>query len=162
MPSPRAQSNPVPQTSPEREPNAGSLAPSRSRRFLSSQTTTEDRLLLRPDPRSARAAREFVRRTCARWELDTVLEPALLVVSELVTNAVHHARTRVTVGLLLRTDHLLVEVEDVDCRPPVLQHNDRDAVGGRGLILIDAVSRRWGSQPCPLGKVVWAELALTR
>ena len=162
MPSPRPQSHPEPETNPEWESNPGSLAASGGRRFLSPQTTREDRLLLQPEPRSARAAREFVRRTCTRWELDTVLEPALLVVSELVTNAVHHAQTCVTVGLRLRTDHLLVEVEDQDRRPPVLQHNDRDALGGRGLILIDAVSRRWGSQPCPLGKVVWAELALTR
>lgn len=129
---------------------------------MSPQTTREDRLVLQPVPRSARAAREFVRRTCTLWELETVVEPALLVVSELVTNAVRHARTGLTVGLRLRTDHLLVEVEDQDSRPPVLQHNDRDALGGRGLILIDALSRSWGSQPCPVGKVVWAELALTR
>ena len=161
MPSPRSPSSPEPETSPEWESNPGSIAASGGRR-LSPETTRQDRLLLQPEPSSARAAREFVRRTCTRWELEPLLEPALLVVSELVTNAVHHAQTCVTVGLRLRTDHLLVEVEDEDSRPPVLQHNDREAVSGRGLILIDALSRRWGSQPSPLGKVVWAELALTR
>ncbi len=42
------------------------------------------------------------------------------------------------------------------------QHNDWDALGGRGLMLVDALSDRWGSQPCPFGKVVWAELQLVR
>ncbi|MBA2577093.1 MAG: ATP-binding protein [Euzebyaceae bacterium] len=36
------------------------------------------------------------------------------------------------------------------------QHNDWDALGGRGLMLVDALSTRWGSQPCPFGKLVWA------
>jgi len=40
------------------------------------------------------------------------------------------------------------------------QHNDWDALGGRGLMLVDALSARWGSQPCPFGKFVWAELPL--
>ncbi len=162
MPTPRQPSNPEPETNPERGSNPGSIAASGVRRFLLPKQTREDCLQLPPEPRSARAAREFVRGTCTRWELEPVLEPALLVVSELVTNAVLHAGTLVAMRLRARTDHLLVEVEDEDSRPPVLQHNDRHAVSGRGLILIDALSRRWGSQPCPLGKVVWAELALSR
>ena len=160
MTSLRPPSNPTPEPDPEWESNPESIAAT-GVRLLSSRTTRTDHLLLEPEPRAARAARTFVRLTCARWDLDSVLEPALLVVSELVTNAVRHARTRLTVGLLLRSDHLLVEVEDEDSRPLVLHHNDQDAVDGRGLILIDAMARKWGSRPRPLGKVVWAELALT-
>lgn len=99
--------------------------------------------------------------TCTRWEVQPVVEAALLVVSELVTNAVNHARSPVTVCLQLRRDHLLVNVGDEDSRLPVLQRNEWDALGGRGLTLVDAISRTWGAQSCPGGKSVWAELLLT-
>ena len=118
-------------------------------------------VVLRPDPQTAAAARDFLRCTCLQWGLEPMLDVALLVVSELVTNAVVNARSQVTVRLRLRPDRLLIEVEDEDSRLPVLQrHNDWDALGGRGLMLVDALSDRWGSQPCPFGKVVWAELPL--
>lgn len=120
-----------------------------------------EQVVLGPDPQSAAAARDFLRCTCLQWGLEATLEAALLVVSELVTNAVVHARSQVTVRLRLRSDHLLVEVEDEDDRLPVLhKHTDWEALGGRGLTLIDALSARWGSQPCPFGKIVWAELPL--
>jgi len=125
------------------------------------RTNGDVQVVLRPDPQTAAAARDFVRCTCILWGLEATLDPALLVVSELVTNAVVNARSQVTVRLRLRPDHLLVEVEDQDSRLPVLQqHNDWDALGGRGLMLVDALSARWGSQPCPFGKLVWAELTL--
>lgn len=120
-----------------------------------------EQVVLGPDPQAAAAARDFLRRTCRQWGVEAMLDAALLVVSELVTNAVVNARSQVTVRLRLHPDHLLVEVEDEDGRPPVLQeHTDDDALGGRGLVLVDALSARWGSQPCPIGKVVWAELPL--
>ncbi len=122
----------------------------------------DEQFVLRPDPRAAAAARRVVRSTCTLWDLEELtLDAALLVVSELVTNAVVHTRSQVTVRLRLRPDRLLVEVEDQDSRLPVLQeHDGSDALGGRGLPLVDALSARWGSEPCPAGKVVWAELLL--
>lgn len=121
----------------------------------------DEQVVLRPNAQAAAAARDFVRRTCALWSLEAALDAALLVVSELVTNAVVNARSQATVRLRLRPDHLLVEVEDEDSRLPVLQqHNEWDALGGRGLILVDAMAARWGSRPGPFGKLVWAELTL--
>lgn len=121
----------------------------------------DEQVVLHPDLTAALAARDFVRCTCLRWGLEDMLDAALLVVSELVTNAVVYARSPVTLRLRLRPDHLLVGVEDEDCRLPVLQrHNDWGALGGRGLLLVDALSARWGSQPAPFGKIVWAELPL--
>ncbi len=119
-------------------------------------------VVLRPDPKAAAAGRDFVHRTCLLWGLEATLDAAVLVVSELVTNAVVHGRSQVTVRLRLRLrpDRLLIEVEDEDSRLPVLQDNDWDALGGRGLMLVDALAARWGSQPCPCGKLVWAELPL--
>ena len=117
--------------------------------------------MLRPNPQAAAAGRDFVRSTCSRWGLEATLDVALLVTSELVTNAVVNARSQVTLRLRVRPDRLLVEVEDEDSRMPVLQQdNGWDALGGRGLMLVDALAARWGSQPCPFGKVVWAELPL--
>lgn len=119
-------------------------------------------VVLRPDPRAAAAARDVVRSTGTLWDLEEeTLDATLLVVSELVTNAVVNTRSEVTVRLRLRPDRLLVEVQDEDSRLPVLQeHNDWDALGGRGLPLVAALSTRWGAHPCPAGKVVWAELQL--
>ncbi len=130
-------------------------------RARASVAVSDEQVVLPPDPQAAAAARAFVQCTCVLWDLQATLDPALLVVSELVTNAVVNARSQVTLRLRLRPDHLLVEVEDEDSRLPVLQqHNDWDALGGRGLMLVDALSVRWGSQPCPFGKLVWAELPL--
>lgn len=121
----------------------------------------DEQVVLRPDPQAVAAGRDFVRCTCILWGIEETLDAALLVVSELVTNAVVNARSQSTLRLRLRHDHLLVEVEDEDSRLPVLQqHNDWDALGGRGLMLVAALSARWGSQPCPFGKIVWAELPL--
>ena len=120
-----------------------------------------DRVVLRPDPQSPGVARAFVGGACARWGIEPLLDSAQLVVSELVTNAVSNARgSNVTVDLRLHADHLRIEVEDEDSRLPLLQRNDWEALGGRGLVLIEALSRDWGCQPCPAGKIVWAELAL--
>lgn len=121
----------------------------------------DQQVVLSPEPQAVAAARAFVRRTGTLWGLESTLDSALLVVSELVTNAVVNARSQVTVRLRLEPDQLVVEVEDEDSRLPVLQqHNDWDALGGRGLMLVDALAARWGSQPCPFGKVVWAALVL--
>jgi anti-sigma regulatory factor (Ser/Thr protein kinase) len=95
-----------------------------------------EQVVLGPDPQTAAAAaRDFLRCTCLQWGFEATLDAALLVVSELVANAVVHARSQVTVRLRLCSDHLLVEVEveDEDNRLPVLhKHTDWDALGGRG------------------------------
>lgn len=83
----------------------------------------------------------------------------MFVVSELVTNAVGNARSQVTVAWRLG-DCLIVEVHDEDSRPPVMQRPDWEALGGRGLWLVDAISQSWGTRPSRLGKIVWARLPL--
>ena len=101
-----------------------------------------------------------VRRTVSSW-LEPRVGPAvglgdlLLVVSELVTNAVLHART--TARFVLRWDGRCarVEVTDGDRQPPRVPV-EAPAVGGRGLFLVDRLSSEWGSDPAPSGKTVWA------
>ena len=81
----------------------------------------------------------------------------MLVTSELVTNAIEHARTPATLQLRRRPRYLYVAVLDGARTEPVRRHDrDPEAVGGRGLHMVGVVSTRWGHLLRPDGKVVWA------
>ncbi len=113
---------------------------------------------LRPVPASAGIARRFVDTTLAGWGMADAAEMATLLVSELVTNAILHARSDVDVSLDASTRSLRVEVRDGSPVQPVLRHYEDDVMTGRGLSLVDAFSSSWGVQPLAAGKVVWFEL----
>lgn len=86
------------------------------------------------------------------------VQDVLLVITELVDNVVQH-----TTGggeLYLRRDDgtVWVEVHDYSRIFPRLQRTDHRRPGGRGLLLVAAVTDRWGSEPTPTGKLVWARL----
>jgi len=82
----------------------------------------------------------------------------LLVVSELVTNAVVHARSASQVVATHRSRRVRVDVYDNDVNPPVVRApEDHDGPGGFGLNMVAAVSDRWGWEPTASGKRVWAE-----
>jgi serine phosphatase RsbU (regulator of sigma subunit)/anti-sigma regulatory factor (Ser/Thr protein kinase) len=83
---------------------------------------------------------------------------ALLVVSELVTNAVRQGDGRVRVTLEASEGSLLIEVFDSDHRMPTLNESALDSTGGRGLHLIDTVCDEWGVREDLDGKTVWARL----
>lgn len=108
---------------------------------------------------SPRLAREFARLTCVGWNLDDLLDDALLLVGELVTNAVMHTDSAPVVRLELRRDVFSVAVRD-DVPGEV---NMRDPGGGvagiHGLLLVAQIATAWGSSPTSTGgKVVWATL----
>lgn len=85
-------------------------------------------------------------------------DPADLLLTELATNAVVHARTPFTVELHLDVD-LRVSVADGDrVGQPVLRPLSDEGEAGRGLPLVAALSERWGVTPAPDGKVVWFEV----
>ncbi|MFF5505823.1 ATP-binding protein [Streptomyces roseolus] len=115
-------------------------------------------------PDSVAVARRLVVAVLARWNLpEDLADRARLVVSELVTNALVHARTcgasiRVTVTRI-EDDHVQVAVTDLDRRPLIPRHAGPDDEGGRGLDLVAALSLRWGYERRHWGKRVWAELA---
>ena len=93
------------------------------------------------------------------WSMHEV-DDLCLVTSELATNAVVHARTSfgVVVGLM---DHsIVVEVTDGSDVLPVLERYPSRCESGRGLLLVDALSQRWGADLVPAGKTVWAVLGL--
>jgi anti-sigma regulatory factor (Ser/Thr protein kinase) len=86
-----------------------------------------------------------------------------LLVSELVTNAVVHAHSRARVVIVTGNDRadVRIEVHDDAREPPRMGGFDPDALSGRGLALVDAMSDRWGvepSGPTHPGKRVWFEL----
>ena len=104
-------------------------------------------------------ARRFVHEaTCAVHGADLV-DASVLCASELVANALRHGSPPVT--LALRCDELTgveLRVTDGDPRPPVLRDVDLDALGGRGMLLVDGLSDAWGVAPTEGGKAVWCRL----
>jgi anti-sigma regulatory factor (Ser/Thr protein kinase) len=92
---------------------------------------------------------------------DDVAGRTLLVVSELVTNAVRHARTGWVLSLVRRpTGTVGVRVSDTGTGTPAIRLAPLDATSGRGLVLVAVMSEDWGWDPSPTGgKVVWAEVA---
>ncbi|QWZ09924.1 ATP-binding protein [Nocardioides panacis] len=116
------------------------------------------------DDRSASAsrARAFVRRRLEEHCLSPLGDDVQVVVSELVTNAVRHARTPVTVTLHAFDLTLLLEVQDGSAvRPARGAAPDVLATHGRGLHIVGILSRDWGTDALPDGgKSVWAEFGL--
>jgi anti-sigma regulatory factor (Ser/Thr protein kinase) len=120
-----------------------------------------DRIELHPSASSPARARRFLSERSTAWSLPEPLGDQLaLVASELVTNAVLHAHTPLTLTVELRDDHVRVSVRDGSSAPAALRHYRQDALTGRGLGVIAAVSRAWGVEPAVDGKVIWAEFDL--
>ncbi|GAB2758369.1 SpoIIE family protein phosphatase [Streptomyces bullii] len=114
-------------------------------------------------PQAVGHARRFTRRTLRSWGVTEGIDPVLLVVSELVTNALVHTDGQVRLDLTLVNDRMRVAVADASPRSPVKPTSiGWEATGGRGILLVEAVSTAWGTVPASGGKHVWAELAVRR
>jgi anti-sigma regulatory factor (Ser/Thr protein kinase) len=117
------------------------------------------RIALPRNPSSVGAARRFIAARTAAWSFpEPAADQLVLIGSELVTNAVLHARTELTLTLELREDRVRISVKDRSKAPATLRHYRADALTGRGLGVVAALSDRWGVSTAPDGKVVWAEL----
>jgi anti-sigma regulatory factor (Ser/Thr protein kinase) len=119
----------------------------------------EATIRLSPHPTSARAAREFVDQTLNGWGRPEQTEAAVLLTSELVTNAIIHARTQVAVTVRAADEGLRVMVVDESEEQPSPRWETDELGGGRGLKLVDALAASWGVAPEAGGKAVWFELA---
>jgi anti-sigma regulatory factor (Ser/Thr protein kinase) len=123
---------------------------------------------LSPTGASCSVARDFTSTTLRSWGLPEVTEDAVVVVSELVTNAVRHgippadapAGDRPVKLTLVRNGRFVVcIVADPGSRNPTMRTPDHACEGGRGLHIVEALSRTWGWTPLPgMGKAVWAAL----
>ncbi|MER5912675.1 SpoIIE family protein phosphatase [Streptomyces sp. NPDC001982] len=110
------------------------------------------------DPAAVRRARALVREQLHAWGLTAPADHAVLMAGELVTNAVLHARSRDVQLRLVRADTLLCEVEDDDPTLPTLLGAGPGAESGRGLRVVSALARAWGTSRTSAGKTVWFEL----
>lgn len=119
-------------------------------------------------------SRHFLRLTLGKWQAAFIEDDALLIASELVTNAITatgiltgsptwgelEKLNLVHVRLVGLEDSVVIEVWDVSEQVPMLRKADDDAEGGRGLLLVRHLAKRWGFHATGAGKVVWAELAV--
>ena len=115
-----------------------------------------------PAPSAVGAARRFLASTLTDWGADTVLPDALVVVSELATNAIKHASSPFLVALRRTGAHVRISVQDVSQKPAQPRHASLEATGGRGLDLVAKLSADWGVRSDADGKFIWADLALSQ
>ncbi|MFI1046349.1 SpoIIE family protein phosphatase [Streptomyces griseoruber] len=112
-------------------------------------------------PDAVMHARRFTARTLRRWKVAEAGDAVLLVVSELVTNALVHTTGPVRLDLVLRGDRVRVGVSDASPRAPAKPVIvDWESTGGRGLMLVEAMSESSGSVPVAGGKQVWSEIVV--
>jgi hypothetical protein len=121
---------------------------------------------------SARRHTADVIRSWAPNTVDEVTDRAKSLTTELVANAVKASidpdgpatprgrQEEIVLRLTSRGTSLVIEVWDSDDTPPVLMAGDLDAEGGRGLVIVDVLSTRWGYRAGNGGKVVWCEVLL--
>ncbi len=109
---------------------------------------------------SVRLAREATRVVLAAWRLAHVEESAVLIVSELTTNAIRHARGAdvLELDLLAARTWLRIEVQDTDRHWPQPRVPDGFDESGFGFVLVGALAGKWGVREIETGKAVWAEL----
>jgi anti-sigma regulatory factor (Ser/Thr protein kinase) len=111
-------------------------------------------------PPSAASARRFVEAALRRWDVEPdASDIALLLTSELVTNAYRHAACDAQVSVVRRPDVVRVEVHDTGGGRVQRRPLDPERPDGRGLNIVDALATRWGSTTSESGTLVWFELA---
>ena len=118
------------------------------------------RVRLTAEPVAVPEARSQVRAAICTWDVPVDPDVAILLTSELVTNALRHeAGGTVTLAVTCSCDQLRVDVHDTSRFLPVLEDVSAEAETGRGLMLVDRLSAEWGSYRTPAGKVVYFTLA---
>lgn len=103
-------------------------------------------------------ARTFTRNQLDYWGLGELVDTTLLMVSELVTNALLHAGEGAELTLMLSASRLRAEVRDCSPSIPVVRNFSDTATTGRGMVIVDALAKEWGTFAAGEGKVVWFEL----
>ncbi|MCU1373462.1 MAG: sle [Actinomycetia bacterium] len=111
---------------------------------------------------SVSGARRFVRSCLVAWGHEAETDTAVLLTSEVVTNAIVHgpqlADAEVNLQLRLTTHRVRIEVFDGGVVLPAVAGVDADELSGRGLFMVDTMASHWGVTPNPFGKSVWFEV----
>ncbi|QHC26313.1 SpoIIE family protein phosphatase [Streptomyces sp. GS7] len=109
------------------------------------------------DPAVVARARALAGRQLSVWGMEPLLFTTELVVSELVTNAIRHGGGPITLRLIRQDAALICEVFDTGSTAPHLRHARTTDEGGRGLLIVAQLTRRWGTRFTANGKIIWAE-----
>jgi PAS domain S-box-containing protein len=136
----------------------------RGRKLLSRTSAAAERpdafeRRLPPQPSSVAEARQLVRALLAETHRDDLVETAVLLVSEIVTNALLHAGTAIDVAAFLDKHGLRVEVGDGSLHLPMRRNYAATAGTGRGLRLLEEMVDEWGVSRRRHGKTVWFRLS---
>ncbi len=113
------------------------------------------------EPEAVSGMRAAVTERLDEWGLAEHAFAMELILSELITNAIRYGSAPLTLQLL-RDRALTCEVSDGSSTSPHLRHAATLDEGGRGLFLVAQMADRWGTRYTPEGKVIWAELSLSR
>ncbi len=111
---------------------------------------------------SAALARAFVERELRTRRRTSIIGVATLLVSEIVTNAVVHARSSPRVAVAITGERARVQVTDWGDGAVILRELGPMSLGGRGLHIVDRLADVWGTVSTPQWKTVWFELSGTR
>lgn len=113
-------------------------------------------------PESARLARSALRNTIEGWNIADPIDDALLIVSELVTNAFRYGTGPLVLHLTVEDGYLVIGVQDSDpAGTPSLKDVPDTQPDGRGLKLISAIASHWGWDQANGMKIVWAQIPLS-
>jgi anti-sigma regulatory factor (Ser/Thr protein kinase) len=121
-------------------------------------------MTLPPVPEAAGMARRAIGAMLISWDIGHLEEAATLLVTELVGNAVRHAspgQLPLELRLEISGTWLRIEVLDADPRPPQPRNPSELDESGRGFVLVEAFSDKWGVCTTSNGKAVWAELDIS-
>lgn len=110
------------------------------------------------NPHAPWSARRLIDGMCTRWQLAQLHESALVIGTELVTNALNHAGGPITLHVTLRSYVLRIEVSDPSTAQP--KRSSEASTTGSGLRLVEALATHWNVKTTPTGKTVWADLIL--
>lgn len=132
----------------------------RDRPTVGTEVPALARTILTADGLAPLVARRFVARVLEEWDLRERADEVLLLVSELVTNAVVHAKSDLEVLMRLAPQLLRVEVHDRDPQRVAPLAWTEDQERGRGVALVEAISDVWGIDDEQIGKVIWFEMSV--
>ncbi|MFG2894589.1 SpoIIE family protein phosphatase [Streptomyces sp. NPDC048248] len=141
---------------PERPEDDIALLLARTRALRDDQVATWD---VPSEPSVVARARRLATDQLTAWGLDDAAFVTGLVVSELVTNAIRYGQHPVQLRLI-HGSTLIIEVSDASSTAPHLRRARVYDEGGRGLLLVAQLARRWGTRQTPTGKTIWAEQTL--
>ncbi len=112
-----------------------------------------------PDLAEVRSARRFVAKECSLAGLcEDASASAVLLTSEVVTNAFIHGRSEARVGVQAGNGTVRVEVADENSRHPQQQSHEQGALDGRGLWILEVTASSWGVRADGMGKIVWFQV----